>query len=121
MATRSQVGFYNTEPKTDEELEKNWRVLVYRHWDGYPDGVLPELLPIVRDFHKNRGLSDAEYAGAWLVAKWKDDYLNIGISKGFHSDIEYFYAVSPTSVKVYEANMWDSFKVKLVDTINIQE
>lgn len=30
-------------------------VVIYRHWDGYPDGVLPELEPIVKEFFDIRG------------------------------------------------------------------
>ena len=46
-----------------------------------------------------------EYAAAWLVAKLKkDDYLNIGICKSLHGDIEYYYAVYPDKIDIYEPN-----------------
>ena len=102
MSTRCQIGFY--EPN-EKDLNK-FTALIYRHFDGYPDiegdGVLKDILPILKDFEKNRGLRDIDYAAAWLVAKLKDDYTNIGIGNYFHQDINYFYAVYPTKVMVYE-------------------
>ena len=102
MSTRCQIGFY----KTDDAPLYKWDALIYRHSDGYPNtehGVLATLMPILADFAEHRGLSDTEYAAAWVVAKLKDDYLNIGISRELHGDIEYFYAVTPNLLKVYEA------------------
>ena len=101
MSTRCQIGFYEAEEK---DLSKH-QALIYRHCDGYPDdagGVIATILPILQDFQKNRGLSDIEYAAAWLVAKLKTDYLNIGISSGLHEDIEYFYAVYPDRIDIYD-------------------
>ena len=98
MATRSQIGFY----EAGDQLSKP-TALIYRHWDGYPEGVLNDIIPILKDFDQNRGLADVEYAAAWLVAKLKkDDYLNIGICKSLHGDIEYYYAVYPDRIDVYE-------------------
>ena len=86
MSTRCQIGFY--EPG-EKDLGK-FEALIYRHMDGYPGkadgseyGALADIVPILQDFKKNRGLDDVEYASAWLVAKLKDGYLNIGISKDF--------------------------------------
>jgi hypothetical protein len=103
MSTRSQIGFYERVVKP-EDLN-NPEALIYRHSDGYPDGqygVPQTITPILLDFDKNRGLNDLEYASAWLVAKLKTDYLNIGISKYFHADIEYYYAVTPDEFIAYE-------------------
>ena len=111
MGTRCQIGFY--EPETTDL--KGFEALIYRHWDGDPESVLPTILPILRDFNENRGLGDVEYASAWLVAKLKDNYLNIGICKDFHGDIEWFYAVYPDKVVVYQVTnsdceAWRKFK-----------
>lgn len=106
MSTRCQIGFY--EPET-EDLNK-WEALIYRHSDGYPDtehGVVATIKPILDDFNTNRGLDDLEYASAWLVAKLKGGYLNIGICKDFHGDIEYYYAVYPDKLEVYQVK-WDA-------------
>lgn len=119
MSTRCQIGFYQTKPTKKTLLEPD--ALIYRHSDGYPKGVLPELLPIIREFHSKRGLDDTEYAsGRTLQAlcnqydmnmtKWgyKTDFLGYGIAKDFHGDIEYYYAVSPESVRVYSVSIpWD--------------
>jgi len=109
MSTRCQIGFYRSDLKAFTDFES----LVYRHSDGYPGGVLPDLLPILEDFDKNRGLDDIEYAAAWVVAKLKTDYLNIGISKGIHGDIDYFYAVYPDKLVVHSVGFgkgWNGLK-----------
>jgi hypothetical protein len=100
MSTRCQIGFYASKPTNVETHE----VLIYRHCDGYPDGVLPDITPILKDFAEHRGLDDIEYASAWLVAKLKDSYWHIGICgrHGFHGDIEYYYAVYPDAIDVYD-------------------
>jgi len=123
MSTRCQIGFY---PYEDTPLEK-WDALIYRHFDGYPDGVLPDIVPILKDFNKNRGLDDTEYASAWLVAKLKDDYLNIGVSNQFHGDIEYYYAVYPNRIEVYEPISFSNWlggdcetdNLRLIQTVEI--
>lgn len=104
MSTRCQIGFYGKEEKN----LKNWKVMIYQHWDGYPDhegGVIATVVPILKDFNKNRGLMDWEYASAWLVKELKDDYLNIGISNDFHGNIDFYYAVFPDELEVYKVNM----------------
>lgn len=102
MATRCQIAFYQN--KDEKDLTK-YEALIYRHWDGYPEGVLPDIVPILREFYQGRGLKDIEYASAYLVAKLKTDMLNIGISNCFHSDIEYVYAVYPDAIiDVYEVD-----------------
>lgn len=121
MSTRCQIGFYEA-GETNLNL---WEALIYRHSDGYPEsphGVIATMLPILKDFDKNRGIDDLEYASAWLVTSWKTDYTNIGISKRIHSDIEYFYAVfSDGIIKVYETTSDDWAYWNLIETINIKE
>jgi len=36
-------------------LVEGSEVCIYRHWDGYPEAVLPELKPIVDGFFAKRG------------------------------------------------------------------
>ncbi len=100
MSTRCQIGFYEPEAKDLTDFE----ALIYRHLDGYPEGVLPVIVPILKDFDINRGLDDVEYSAAWMVAKLKDGYLNIGICKDFHGDINFFYAVYPDHIDVYNTH-----------------
>ena len=109
MATRAQIGFYEKEPKTNKEIEKNHEALIYRHWDGNPESVLEDITPILKDFDKKRGLDDIEYASAWLVAKLKDDYTDIGISKNLHGDIEYLYVIFNNKMNVYSVKTdWET-------------
>jgi len=118
MSTRCHIAFYENET---DPLE-NWEVLLYRHSDGYPDtehGVVADIVPFLEDFHANRGLGDTEYAGACLMAWFKlgywnrladypenkaskiFDFVGHGICKDLHGDIEFFYAVSPQSLRVF--------------------
>jgi len=109
MSTRCQIGFYDTaEAPMDQHVG-----LIYKHSDGYPSGVLPELAPLLADFMKHRGF-DAEYMAAqslfMLVQNHKaalaqysheHDYTGFGVCRIFHGDLRYFYRVDPSGVKVY--------------------
>jgi hypothetical protein len=57
MSTRCQV------------LVEGSNAIVYRHSDGSPEAVLPDLLPLVADFMKSRG-NDPEYMTAHIVARF---------------------------------------------------
>lgn len=121
MSTRCQLGFYYDEDKFNEPS-----ALIYRHGDGHPDTVLSDLQPIILDFAKNRGCSDIEYFSAWVVAKLKDDYTNIGICKGLHGDIEYYYALYKDRIDVYEAYnsgdiTFDDIESKLLKTVEYKD
>jgi len=110
MGTRCQLGFY--EP--GEKDFNKYQALIYQHYDGYPEGIYPEIMPILDDFNKGRGMSDLEYASAWLVAKIKTDFLNVGICNSFHQDIEFFYAIYPDRVECYEIDCqkrWDNVDI----------
>ena len=137
MPTRCQIGFYETEEK---DLN-NFEALLYRHSDGYQEDVLPEIIPFLKQFNKNRGCSDLEYCSARLLQHMcnKHDealkefktsthqYTGYGICGAFHGDIEFFYAVHPNRVDVYKVT-WTSdprFRLKpreewkLLKTIDI--
>ena len=101
MSVKCHIAFYEPEEK---DLN-NFEALIYKHHDGEPENTLPLIEPILKDFDKNKGLDDIGYASAWLVAKLKHDYLNIGISKSFHGDIEYIYAVYPDRIEAYEVDI----------------
>lgn len=108
MSTRCQIGFYNA----NEQNLNNFEALIYRHCDGYPKGVLPDLIPFLKDFDKNRGIDDIEYAAANLVVYLRyhhcgepsnTRYTGLGICKHFYSDIEFFYAIyGDGTVKVFK-------------------
>jgi hypothetical protein len=135
MSTRSQIGFYEKEPKTGKDLKK-FEALLYRHSDGYPSGMLPEIIPFLKWWKSGRGLRDTEYVAArllqWLCQEYDGavtriekeigrpapygnrDYtgtLGYGISRGFHGDIDWFYAVYPDAVKVYKVEYSEGLKV----------
>jgi hypothetical protein len=119
MATRCQIVFQDEERPTKKTKLSEPHCIIYRHWDGYPDGVLPDIMPILEDFDKDRGLGDIEYASAWLVAKLKVDLLNIGISKNYHLDIEYIYEIfTGGEIRVWSVNMGDWWGRKTDDTKN---
>jgi len=76
-------------------------VKLYKHSDGYEDGVLPTLLPFIKDFVKNRGW-DPEYmmarmTGAFLANDAKEyeehDYTGFGLDTEWHGDLAYKYIV----------------------------
>jgi len=98
MSVRCQIGFYDN----GEENLESWQVLIYRHLDGHPKAVLDDVIPVLTDFAEARSLEDIEYAAAYVVSKLKTDYSNIGISKTFHGDIDYFYQIFPFRIKVYQ-------------------
>jgi hypothetical protein len=120
MSTRCQIGIYETQ---GQDIGKP-SVLLYKHSDGYPDGVLPIIEPFLKDFKAKRGLDDFEYCAAWLLyslmaeamkqraqyAKRNDkypsilDYTGYGIGSVFYWDIEYYYRVHPNELRVYETH-----------------
>jgi hypothetical protein len=125
MSTRCQIGFYESKAQPINQ----WEALLYRHSDGYPgeankpnSGVIPDILPLLKDFAKTRGLSDVESASAQILyhliaetqrhraefragtklPEYKNDYTGHGICKDFHGDIEFFYRIYPNALEVYE-------------------
>ena len=142
MSTRAQIGFYESEEK---DLSK-WEALIYRHSDGYPDtstGVLAEILPFLQWWSEGRGLDDSEYCSARLLQYLCNKYdergdefevrlnpdvvvtekrkftgiLGHGICNGFYGDIEYFYAIYPDRLEVYDTLKEGNWR--LLKTINL--
>ena len=134
MSTRAQIGIYKSSKKKISKPD----VLLYKHSDGYPDGVIPIIEPFLKRFDAERGIADTEYCGAWLshalveesienMKKWfpkKDgkSFLGHGICKNFHEDIEYFYRVYPNTIEIYETK-FDSNPESyiLIKTIKLKE
>lgn len=50
MATRSHIAFYE---RPDQPLDQP-SILLYRHSDGYPSAVLPDILPFLQWFDAAR-------------------------------------------------------------------
>lgn len=110
MSTRCQIGIYETRPAGKFD---GFTALIYRHRDGYPEGALKDMKPLLAEFNKHRG-NDPEYLAAWLVYRLKEESINSlnelmkqlgskprpdsamtghGICNSLHGDIEYFYAI----------------------------
>lgn len=74
MSTRCQIAIFDqdiSDKLTDTKfLLRDWAVLLYRHSDGYPEGIIPDIKPFVQEFIDKRG-HDAEYLGACLIAYLK--------------------------------------------------
>lgn len=121
MSTRCQIGFYE---RGETDLN-NFEALIYRHSDGYPGtedgskyGVLAEAIPFLRQWQQKRGIPHPEYCAARLLQHLCNRYdkqvkefdkdskfagvLGYGISNEFHGDIEFFYAIYPNALVVYE-------------------
>lgn len=87
MSTRCQIEFRSS----------NVRRTVYRHWDGYPSAVIPDLLAFLA-WSERRG--DVEYESANFLY-WSKRELGASEQLGFgicandelHGDIEYYYVV----------------------------
>lgn len=66
MSTRCQIKLRSADPAfKDDGGETN--IYIYKHSDGYPEGVIPYLYPIVQKFHKKRGCSDGSYLLCQIV------------------------------------------------------
>lgn len=88
MSTRCQIEF-----RTGAD-----RRTVYRHWDGYPSAVVPQL----REFLAwSRCGGDVEYVSANFLHRSKREMdkhseqqgFGICANDEFHADIEYYYVV----------------------------
>ncbi len=139
MSTRCHIATYREKP-TDL---RSFTALIYRYSDGYPDGVLPDIMPFLEKFKEARGIEDDEYCAARLLQHlcntsdqslkdmWNEigdeeqankfNALGHGICRYIHGDIEYFYAIYPDQVAVYKSTWGDNgaeidgFPIKVVD------
>lgn len=130
MSTRCQIGIYDFIKSSNKDY-RNPSVLLYKHSDGYIEGTLPLLKRYVKRFLKNRGFWDTEYIGARLIQsltneydrsgkkfakeagfKWRNDMCGFGICQNLHSDIEYYYALYPDRIDVYDTcGDWNDMKL----------
>lgn len=116
MSTRCHI-------RVKEANGKLYPHMIYKHSDGYPEGVLPFLKPFTKKFIKERG-DDPEYCIAQILRHWaieeqkeceqdgfykdKTQYLPINSFLGWgicstkypHVDIEYLYTVDLATGKV---------------------
>jgi hypothetical protein len=86
MSTRCQIEF-----RSDDV-----RRTVYRHWDGYPSAVIPDLLAFLAWSTRH---GDVEYESAnflyWSKCDMDEPQLGFGICANdeLHGDVEYYYVV----------------------------
>ncbi len=128
MSTRCQIVVMGDENEKDLN---NYEALIYRHSDGYPNGVMPDIMPFIEWWAKGRGMVDSEYFSARFVQYLcnRHDHFTLmfhkemplktseleekemeqftgtlghGICKIWHGDIEYVYAIYPTKVVVFD-------------------
>lgn len=141
MSTRSQIDFVSKYKLEDGTIKEN-RVRVYRHSDGYPEGVVPD----IKAFLKWAGLgrmNDVEYNAANFIYWSKAGYVKDGFAKrddnkpllgfgvcnpadGWHGDIEYWYEVvsdiKEFYLNVYEVGVGDPTtmaSMKLIEKISL--
>ncbi len=117
MSTRCQIGIYNNKEVNNHDFV----ALLYRHTDGYPDGILPDIKPFLKEFDIERGCEDTEYLAARLLQYLcnkhdlhKKDFIGLGICNDFHEDIEYFYKISPHLIEVYKTTPEDFTLIQTV-------
>lgn len=88
MSTRCQIEF-----KSGDR-----RRTVYRHWDGYPSAVIPDLLEFLA-WSTRRGDVEYESANFLFWSKRELDERNVQLGFGIcandelHGDVEYYYVV----------------------------
>jgi hypothetical protein len=103
MSTRSQIM-----------VRENEKCKIYKHSDGYPEGVLDVLVPTVETFKEYRGW-DPEYLTARILMafalneeeqyrayrtkghEWASEprVTGFGLDSGWHGDIEFAYIIEP--------------------------
>lgn len=69
MSTHAQIGFYKSQTL---DINKP-NVLIYKHSDGYPEGVTKLLTKFCREFEKSHGLSDVDCRNrsrVWAAIHW---------------------------------------------------
>jgi len=87
MSTRCQIEFRSGDV----------RRTMYRHWDGYPSAVIPDLLAFLAWSTRH---GDVEYESAnflyWSKRDMDEPQLGFGICANdeLHGDVEYYYVVA---------------------------
>lgn len=103
MSTRCTIHFHDSG-------EDEAAAIIYRHSDGYPEGILPDLdrfFAAVEEQTRDTRFNDATYLAAkfvvWQAGVYTDgyheplDFLSIGVVQDDPGDIEYRYHVRPNS------------------------
>lgn len=113
MSTRSHIVLFDDKPDVCDMNEPS--VILYRHSDGYPSGLIPDLVPILKEYLKYRQYNTCHLSAriiqhlcnnldSYWDKHWKDEpkykdeqykWISYGISDAYHMDIEYTYCLFP--------------------------
>src|SRR3990167_642884 len=129
MSTRCQIEFRHSTKYTNRKKPQIERRTLYRHSDGYPEGVIPDLKAFLK-WNTGRN-DDIEYQAANFIYWSKKGFeqydkdnkahnvlIGFGICEndGFHGDIEYFYEVVRERIQENEVSFKTTTKI-LVYTV----
>jgi hypothetical protein len=115
MSTRAQICI----KRDTEGFQKTGGIYIYKHHDGYPEGVMPILKPFVEAFVKTRG-DDPDYLLCQIVREFaladaRDDglrpipfdadsqyrFTGWGLDTVKHSDTEYLYEIDAETGAIF--------------------
>jgi len=114
MSTRCQIRFVDNGTELNPRADA---VTIYRHSDGYPECIIPELMRFLKWYRGSTNIQtmDIEYLSANLIYVWKKDYEQYGNEaekRGFgicpsdpghiHGDTEYMYIIQDGQIRVSE-------------------
>ena len=125
MATRSQVVL--TTSATPNQFQKNintqWHVFLYHHYDGYPEYMVPLIRKILNLPHWRK--RDIEYLNAIFIAEWKKEeetpYTGHGVGTLLNTSIDYFYLVDTTSKSIYIYELNEDLVLERSDQNEIEQ
>lgn len=129
MSTRSQIKIICSNRWRNQKTKKietyKDEVLLYRHWDGYPESIIPFLKDFFRiaRFGYDTHLNNAEQISHALIIYGYKVGVRVEPSAKIHRDIEYYYEVvvsnSKIELKIYKVSFDDFRKKNLIKTMKI--
>lgn len=98
MSTRCMIGVY----RSKSDPHDSHLFLIYRHNDGYPEGILPDFVPRMREFLADRGRDESYFCARLVeaIAQTRKGNLSVGLQFHFQEDIEYFYRINLDEMRV---------------------
>lgn len=125
MSTRCHIVIDGSHEKNDQGL---YPVYIYKHCNGYPEGVLPVLKPIVQHCWKERGF-DPFYLTAQIVRAFAfaalghqlglgagnplkidctNDMFGWGLGTELHTDVEFIYHITNAGGIIVRDPKWNT-------------
>lgn len=98
MATRAHIRIYY-----DDKV-----IMLYHHFDGYPDGIGSDLKKVVDEIYKN----DIFAINKLIKGKLITNDLTYELTDCLHGDEEYVYVIDcrDKTIKCFRRNLNDSFE-----------